>query len=157
MKHKRPYWNGTRPSDGKRWRDAEEAALLDLDVYGDDLYRMYRRYVKQWNDIELDHARELSEHTFRVLGARVVGSSGKFILTFDADRNSGWILDVTFRRGFRQYYPGLSTGLNALRSLADISRAALHWRGDGRKSFDSWLKLEKLEHASSGEWSEYKT
>lgn len=156
MTGRKLYWSGPRPSDGKRWQGAEAAIVLDLDVYGESLFRMYRRYVKQWNEIELNHTRELSEHTFRVCGARVVGSSGKFILTFDADRENGWILDMSFRRGFRQYYPGLSTGLNALRSIADIRRAALHWRGDGKDSFDNWLEQERVEKSAAGEWNEYK-
>jgi len=39
------------------------------------IYRVYRRYVKQWNDIEMDTDRRLSEHTHEVCGAKVVASA----------------------------------------------------------------------------------
>lgn len=157
MTIRKPYWFGPRPSDGKRWQGAESAIVLDLEEYGESLFRMYRRYATQWNEIELNQARELSEHTFRVCGAQVVGSSGRFILTFNVDRQTGWILELAFRSGFHQYYPGLSTGLNALRSVADIRRAALHWRGSGRDAFNTWLKQERTENSATAEWTEYKT
>ena len=156
MTGRAPYWVGKRPSDGKRWRGAEAAIILDLEEYGDILFSMYRRYVTQWNEIELDMNRELSEHTFLICGAQVVGASGRFILTFNADRETGWILELCFRSGFHQYYPGLSTGLNALRTVSDIRRAALHWRGNGRDAFETWLKQERTENYATCEATVYK-
>ncbi len=153
---KQQYWIGSRPSNIKRWQNAEAGTLLDLTEYADRLFELYRRYVKQWNDIELNHARSLSEHTHRVCGAQVVGSTGKFILHFNTDRDNGWILELAFSRGFRTYYPGLSTGLNTLQSLGDIKHAVLHWRGNGRISFDEWLIQERTENGAKGEWAEYK-
>ncbi|WP_140648584.1 hypothetical protein [Rhodanobacter glycinis] len=156
MAGKKTYWHGARPSGGKRWQGADSGIVLDLEKHGEALFRMYRRYVRQWNDIELDHTRELSEHTFRVCGPRVVGSSGGFVLIFDEDRETGWILDLSFSRGFHKFYPGFSTGLNTLRSKTDISRAVLHWRGSGREEFDAWLERERSENSGKGEWAEYK-
>ena len=153
---RQPYWIGKRPSDAKRWQGAEAGEVLDVESYGDSLFRMYRRYAKQWNDIELDHSRDLSEHTHLVCSARVVGSTGKFTLHNDISRDDGWILEVKFRRGLSQFYPGWSTGLNALRSKDDISQARLHWRGNGRNAFDAWLTVEREENEAHGEWTEYR-
>ena len=154
---KQAYWNGKRPSDGKRWQGADSGAVLSLAKYGEPLFRMYRRYAKQWNDIELDSSRELSEHTHRVSGARVVGSPGRFILHHDISREAGWILELKFARGFHMHYPGWSCGLNALRTKADLVRATLHWRGNGRTEFDAWIARERIENTPRGEWTEYKS
>ena len=108
------------------------------------------------NDIELDHSRSLAEHTHRVCDAGVVGSSEKFILQFSQERDHGWLLEIPFARGFKKYYPGGSTGLNSLRSVADIKHSLIHWRGNGREQFDQWLVREESENQAKGEWTEYK-
>jgi len=157
MATKQNYWFGPYPSTSKGWQGAEHGIILDLSLYGERLFRLYRRYAKQWNDIELDVTRSLAEHTHRICGAHVVGSSGGFILTHNTDRENGWILDVDFVRSFRQYYPGRSTGLNALRTIGDIKRVALHWRGNGRESFEQWMNQEMKENGAKDEWNEYKS
>ena len=150
------YWRGKRPSDAKRLQGADSGEVLSIATYAEPLFHMYRGYAKQWNEIELDETRNLSEHTHRVSGARVVGAQGEFILHMDINREDGWILEVKFVPGFQVYYPRLSCGLNALRKRADIQRVVLHWRGAGRTAFDSWLVQERAENAPRGEWTEYK-
>ncbi len=154
---KPPYWKGPHPSDATRWQGADSGESLSLSMYGEALFHMYRRYAKQWNDIELDRARSLSEHTHEVCGARVVGAPRKFVLHRDINRDDGWILEVKFARGFHIYYPGWSCGLNTLRSKTDLQSAVLHWRGDGRSEFEAWLVQERSENESRGEWAEYKS
>ena len=156
MSRKSNYWIDNQPPGTSRWQVAEHGTALESSTYHASIFKLYRRYVKQWNDIELDTSRSLSEHTHRVCGAHVVGSSGKFILSLDINRETGWILEVVFVRNFRQYHPGLSCGLNALRSIADIKRVVLHWRGVGKQAFETWLVQESKENDSLGEWSEYK-
>jgi len=151
------YWRGKRPSDARRWQGADTGEILSLAKYSEPLFHMYRGYAKQWNEIELDEARNLSEQTHRVNGARVVGAHEKFVLHCDISREDGWILEMKFARGFRRYYPGWSCGLNALRKKADIQRAILHWRGDGRAAFDAWLVQERAENEARGEWTEYRS
>lgn len=146
-----PYWQGPTPSGVKRWQGATQATIVDLDVYGEDLLRMYRRYVKEWNEIELDNSRQLAEHTHHVGAARVVGSSGRFILTSAIDRETGWILEIEFGRGFKQYFPGLSCGLNSPRSAKDLKRVTLHWRGAGEAAFGEWLKNRSDKNSDDSE------
>ena len=156
MTPRQPYWIGSNPANIKRWQNAESGWLLEPTHYSEQLLGLYRRNAKQWNDIELDNARSLSEHTHRVWGAKAVGSSGQFILCFDTDPSNGWILELNFSRQFRQYYPGYSTGLNAPLSPKDIKDAVLHWRGNGQNAFNDWLIQEYKENEAKGEWAKYK-
>lgn len=157
MTRKLNYWIGPKPSSGKGWQNAEHGTILEPSTYGDQFFRLYRRYVKQWNDIELDVSRGLNEHTHSVCGAKVVSASGRFILEHNSNRETGWILELKFSRGFRQFYPGLSTGLNAFRTINDLQKITFHWRGEGESSFWQWLVLELQENGSKGEWNEYKS
>jgi len=118
---------------------------------------MYRRYVKQWNDIELDRSRCLSEHTHEICGAKIVGGNRKFILHWERNNHDHWILEVFFSRGFSEYYPGWSCGRNTLRNIKDIQSIRLHWSENGREKFDNWLNTEKSVNQNNGEWDEYKT
>lgn len=156
MARKPNYWIVPYPSGTKRWQGATSGTSLAMEKYRGQLFHLYRRYAKQWNDIELDQSRRLSEHTHRICDAHVVGSGKQFVLTWNLDRDTGWILEISFVRGFRQFYPGWSTGLNTLRSESDVKSAVLHWRGHGREAFDQWLVREHTENASKGEWAEYK-
>jgi len=61
MAAKPTYWIGPRPSEGKRWAYTTAATVLTGDDEKEAIYHMYRRYVKQWNDIELDNDRCLSD------------------------------------------------------------------------------------------------
>ena len=151
------YWNGPRPSDGKRWAYTTSATILTGEEEIEAIYRMYRRYVKKWNDIELDMGRSLSEHTHEICGAKVVGGANRrFILHWQKGDHDHWILEVFLAGGFKEYYPGLSCGLNTLRSTKDLRSIRLHWSKDGREEFNRWLALEKAENQNKGEWSEYK-
>lgn len=156
MQRKLNYWIGARPSNSKRWQNADSGSKLELAEYEGALFGLYRRYAKQWNDIELDHTRNLSEHTHSVCGAKVVGSFDKFILEFSVDRDNGWILELAFSFKFKKYYPGMSTALNMLRTHKDVKNAILHWRGNGQNLFYEWLAIERLENEEKGEWTEYK-
>lgn len=60
MAAKPTYWIGPRPSDGRRWAYTTAATVLTGDEEKEAIYPMYRRYVKQWNDIELNNDRCLS-------------------------------------------------------------------------------------------------
>jgi len=157
MAAKPTYWIGPRPSDGRRWVYTTAATVLTGDEEKEAIYRMYRRYVKQWNDIELNTDRCLSEHTHEICGAKVVGSGNRrFILHWSGGNQVHWILEVLFARGFREYYPGFSCGRNTLRSIKDIRGIRLHWNENGREEFGRWLATEKAANQDKGEWSEYK-
>ena len=156
MTRKSAYWIGKRPWDGKRWAYTNAATVLDDASQKEAIFRMYRRYVKQWNDIELDEDRSLSEHTHEVCGAKVVGGNRRFILHVQNNNQDTWILEVHFARGFSEFYPGLSTGRNTMRSPADIRSIHLHWSQAGNEVFREWLKIEKETNEAKGEWTEYK-
>jgi hypothetical protein len=158
MRKKAPYWIGKKPWDGTRWAYTERATLLDDASQKEAIFRMYRRYVKQWNDIELNTERSLAEHTHEICGAKVVGGGGKkFILHAHRDNQDHWILEVMFARGFSESYPGWSTGRNTMRTLSDMRSIHLHWSHAGDKAFESWLVTEKLMNGTNGEWDEYRT
>ena len=157
MGKRTPYWITDKPSDAKRWEGCELGAVLDNKEFRDQLFKVHRRYAKQWNDIELDDNRSLAEHTHQICGAKVIGSSNRFILRGGANRDENWILEVAYARGFKQYYPGLSTGLNAMRSAEDIRSIRLHWRERGREAFDTWLAHEHASNSANGEWMEYRS
>lgn len=148
------YWTGKRPWNGHRWTYTHSAEVLDSHEYKEAVFRMYRRYVKQWNDIELDHSRCLSEHTHQVHGAQVVGSHRRFILHAQ-ESDMHWILEVLFARRFLEFQRGASFGRNAMRSVDDIHSLHLHWRGSGRSRFDAWLEEECRSNLEHGEAHEY--
>lgn len=151
------YWIGPRPSEGKRWTTTTTATVLTEDEEKEAVYRMYQRYVKQWNDIELNNDKCLSEHTHEICGAKVVGGGNRrFILHWYGGNQAHWILEVLFARGFREYYPGSSCGRNALRSTKDIRAIRLHWSEGGKEEFGRWHAAEQAANQDNGEWSEYK-
>lgn len=157
MKKSEPYWINKKPTGGRKWVYTTSATAIEDATQKEEILRMYRRYVKQWNDIELDHSRSLSEHTHEVCGAKVVGANKKFILhAYEGDQNH-WILEILFARGFSQFYPGWSTGKNTMRSTADMKGAYLHWSGAGREAFERWLVTERKTNQARGEWEEYKS
>lgn len=156
MSRKFSYWVGKRPSDSKRWAGMTSATILGGEAEKEAIYRLYRRYVKQWNDIELDTNRPLDEHTHEICGAKVVGGQHRFILSYKNNGQSPWILEVCFSRGFKQHYPGMSCGLNSLRSTDDIRSIRLHWNEDGDQVFQQWLESEQRKNKDNGEWTEYK-
>lgn len=150
------YWIGERPSDGKRWSDTTAAKVIDDAPTKEAIFHMFRRYVKQWNDIELDRARSLSEHTHEVQGAQVVGATRQFVLTSHTDGLDRWTLEVRYGRGFSSFYPGSSFGRNPFRSIADIQSIRLHWSDAGDQAFEKWLLLEQSANASKQEATEYR-
>lgn len=156
MTTKKSYWVGKKPSNSKRWASATSAEILEPAQYAENLLQMQRRYVKQWNDIELNLDRSLAEHTHEVHGATIVGGPGnKFILSFH--NNTGlWILEINYARGFNEWHPGWSCGRNPFRNTDDIRSIHLHWAKAGREMFDEWLSGEKIANAQNGEWDEYK-
>ncbi|MFC7367263.1 hypothetical protein [Vreelandella zhaodongensis] len=156
MPRKSPYWIGKRPSDSKRWAGMTSATILAGEAEREATYRLYRRYVKQWNDIELDTNRSLDEHTHEISGAKAVGGQRRFILSHQNNRQNQWMLEVCFSRGFKQYYPGMSCGLNPLRSTDDIRSIRLHWSEDGDREFQQWLESDQRQNQDNGEWTEYK-
>jgi len=150
------YWIGKKPWDGDRWGYTEHGTVLAGDDIREALFRMYRRYVKQWNDIELDRGRSLSEHSHKVHGAQVVGANKRFVLHGRPDAQTHWILEMMFARGFQEFYPGWSCGRNTMRTPADIRSIHLHWNGEGGQAFERWLKEEQAANAGNGEWTEYR-
>lgn len=151
------YWIGKKPTNGKRWTYTNSATVLNDPAQIEAVFWMYRRYVKQWNDIELDLSRSFSEHTHEVCGAKVVGANRTFILHAYTEDRGHWILEIHFARGFSQFYPGRSTGKNSLRSVADMSGIYLHWSQEGRAAFEQWLVAEQKANGACGEWDEYKS
>ncbi|EGV28314.1 hypothetical protein ThidrDRAFT_3847 [Thiorhodococcus drewsii AZ1] len=157
MSKSEPYWLGKRPLDGKRWAYTTSAVVLDAGDYHEKLFRMFRRYTKQWNDIELNMDRDLSEHTHEIHGAHIVGGAGRnFTLHWHNDKEDHWILEIHYARGFSEYYPELSCARNPFRSVDDIRSAHLHSKGNGQDKFEKWLELEEKENKENGEWDEYK-
>lgn len=150
------YWIGEKPSDGKRWAYAEHATVEQDAAIKESVFRMYRRYVKQWNDIELDLNRSLQEHSHEICGAQVVGAGRMFVLHDSSQQNEDWILEVKFARGFTPFHPGWSCGKNPFRSVADIASIRLHWRGTGNQRFRKWLEQERTENTAKGECDDYK-
>jgi hypothetical protein len=120
----------------------------------DAIFRMQRRYVKQWNEIELDRSRSLSEHTHEVFGAQVVGANRRFILHAQVE-SAHWILEVMYARGFSEFHPGWSFGKNPFRSVEDMRSIHLHWSENGRILFEQWLVAERTANESNGEATEY--
>lgn len=134
------------------------ATTLEEDAIREAVFRLQRRYVKQWNDVELDTDRSLDEHTHEICGAKIVGSGQRrFILSHQSGGKNQWILEVCYSRSFKEYYPGMSCALNPLRSTDDIRSIRLHWNEDGDQAFQHWLKTERDGNKNNGEWSEYKT
>lgn len=157
MNKKQPYWLTEKPSDAKRWEGCDLGAVLENDDYRERLFRLYRRYVKQWNDIELDHSRSLADHTHQICGAKVVGSTNMFILQGSQNGTEDWTLEIVYARGFKQFYPGMSTGRNTMRSPENIKSIRLHWKDAGRDAFNAWLNQEAQINSDKGEWDEYKS
>lgn len=157
MPRRSPYWIGKRPSDSKRWAGMTSATILEGDALREAIFRLQRRYVKQWNDVELDADRSLDEHAHEICGAKVVGSGQRrFILSHQAGGQNQWILEVCYSRGFKEYYPGMSCARNPLRSTDDIRSIRLHWNEDGDQAFHQWLEKERHQNENNGEWNEYK-
>lgn len=157
MPRRSSYWVGTRPSDSKRWAGMTSATILEGGAVGEAIFRLHRRYVKQWNDVELGADRSLDEHTHEICGAKVVGGGQRrFILSHQGAGNNQWILEVCYSQGFKEYYPGMSCALNPLRSTEDIRSIRLHWNEDGDQAFQQWLEAERCENKNNGEWNEYR-
>lgn len=157
MKKKSQYWICKKPWDGSRWAYTNNAIILEDASQKEAIFRMYRRYVKQWNDIELNVNCSLADHTHEVCDAKVVGGgSKKFILHASNNDQDQWILELMFARGFSQFYPGLSTGRNTMRTVSDIRSIHLHWSQAGDKAFENWLITERQTNIANGEWEEYR-
>lgn len=155
MKRGSSYWVGMRPTGGKRWAYATSGTVIDDPKLKEAIFRMYRRYTKQWNDIELDRSRSLSEHTHEVLGAKVVGGNRRFILHAQEDNMNHWILEVFYSRGFSEFHPGWSCGKNPFRSIDDMRSIHLHWSDEGKVKFEEWVEAERLANQHRGEATEY--
>lgn len=136
------YWIGEQPLDGERWSYAEFGTVLNDVATRQTLFGMYGRYVRRWNDIELDPKRSLFEHTHQVHGARVLAADGRFVLHGRPDRHSHWVLEILFRRGFREFYPW-TLERNAMRLPVDMRSVHLHWCGNGREAFARWMEKEQ--------------
>ncbi|KQW64893.1 hypothetical protein [Variovorax sp. Root411] len=136
------YWIGGQPLDGDQWSYTDFGTVLDDAQTRQTLFRMYERYVRQWNDIELDHSRNLSEHTHQVHGAKVLAGDGRFVLHGRPNSRSHWILEIVFSGGFRVFHR-CDLGRNTLRSTADMQSIHLHWSGCGREGFEHWMGKEQ--------------
>lgn len=157
MKRKSNYWQCAKPSSGTRWAYTEMATVIDDPNVIESVFRMHRRYAKQWNDIELDTNRSLSEHTHKVHGAQVVSGNRRFILHGQNGEKTHWILEVLLARGFAEWHPGWSFGKNPLRTISDIKSIHLHWSEGGKESFEEWLIEEREINSKNGECGEYRS
>lgn len=136
------YWVGTQPPDADRWSCAERATVLNDLAARQAVFEMHGRYVRRWNNIERDPKRSLFEHTYRVHGAEVLRADGRFVLHGRSDRHASWVLEILFRRGFREFYPW-TLERNTMRTPADMRSVHLHWSGGGREAFERWLDEEQ--------------
>jgi hypothetical protein len=149
------YWIGARPRDGRAWAYTEHGRALDDESVKESVFHMYRRYVKQWNDVELDRSRSLQEHTQIVCGASVGFDHHRAVFHWQGQDDTHWILEILFAGRFSEFMSGWSHGRNPLRTLKDIKSLHLHWSKEGDSAFNNWLIQEKLENANKGEWTEY--
>ena len=155
MSIRKKYWIDGRPSSGKRWQGAEHAKIINEEKVADAIFRMQRRFVKQWNDVELDRERDLSDQSQEISGATVLGVGDRFVVHMRNGRDSLWVLEAWYGRGFKPYYPGWSYGRNPFRFREDMKSIYLHFAGSGEEGFSSWLALES-QNDGSAEWAEYK-
>lgn len=142
MGESREYWMGEQPRDGDRWVYAEFGTVLDDAATRQALVDMHGRYVKQWNDVELDPRGGLFKHTHEVHGAKVLAADGRFVLHGRGDSRSHWILEIVFSLGFREFH-AFSFQRNTMRSPADMRSVHLHWCGHGRELFERWMDKER--------------
>lgn len=154
MKQQSTQWLGRKPAKATSWACADTAMVLDDPAHRDAIFRMYRRYVKQWNDIELDPIRRAA-HTHDICGAQVRGGDRRFILQAHQENKDHWILEIHFARTFSEWYPKWSFGKNTLRSRSDIKKIHLHWSNRGKELFEAWLSKERKENQLKGEWTDY--
>ncbi len=117
---------------------------------------MYRRYVKQWNDVELDDARNFDESPQEICGANVTSDFKRFVVLGRTQNGEEWILEIWFARGFQRFYPGASCARNTLRSTSDIKSLHLHFSPGGQQAFTDWLQHEQKINQGKGEWDQYK-
>lgn len=155
MSSRNIYWIDGRPSSGKRWQGAEHAKIINAECVVDAIFRMQRRFVKQWNDVEFDRDRDFSEQSQEISGATVLGLVDRFVVHMRNDRDSLWVLEARHGRGFKPFYPGLSCGRNPFRSWDDMKIIYLHYAGSGEEAFSSWLAIESKNNGSA-EWDKYK-
>lgn len=156
MNSKPTYWIGKRPSQGKKWAYTDHAEQIEDPDTIEAVFHMYQRYVKQWNDIELDNTRSLEDHTQTICGAKTTSDTRRFIVIGKAEPQIHWVLEIWYARGFRSRYPGGSCALNALRSQGDIKSLYLHFTHGGREAFADWVQREARENRLKGEWTQYK-
>lgn len=155
MSSRKIYWIDGRPSSGKRWQEAEHAKIINDENVVDAIVRIQRRFVKQWNDVELDRERDFLEQSQEISGATVLGVGNRFVVHMRNGRDSLWVLEALYVREFKPYYPGSSCGRNPFRSRDDIKIIYLHYAGSGEEGFSSWLAIES-QNDGSAEWDEYK-
>lgn len=135
------YWTGERPRDAIEWSCSDSGTVLDDAATRHALFRMYARYVRRWNEIELDASRNLFEHTYEVNGAKVLPADGRFVLAGRSSFHAQWVMELIFSRGFRVFHPG-NLGRSPMRCDADIRSVHLHWSGSGRDAFEQWMRSE---------------
>ena len=148
------YWIDGRPPSGKRWQGAEYARIINEESVFGAIFRMQRRFVKQWNDVELDRERDFSEQSQVISGATVLSLADRFVVHMRNGREGLWVLEVRYVRGFKHYYPGLSCARNPFRSRDDMKSIYLHFAGSGEEEFSSWLAIES-QNDGSAEWDAY--
>lgn len=117
---------------------------------------MYRRFVKQWNDVELHPTRSSGESPQEICGAKMTSDPMRFILQGRTEAGSEWILEVWYARRFRSWYQGASCARNTMRTMNDIESLHLHFSPGGEQAFMSWLQYEQELNRAKGEWEEYR-
>lgn len=137
-----PYWIGKRPTNAKKWSGAKHAQIISDDRTIEAVFHIYQRFVKQWNDVELDAARNFDESPQEIAGAKITSDPKRFIIHGRTEAESMWILEVWYARGFRSSRPGLSCARNTMRSITDIKSLHLHFSPGGPQAFEDWLQHE---------------
>ena len=136
----RKYWLGKRPYDGKKWVYTTSGIVINNRNMKKIAFDLYQLYVTQWNNIEGDLSRCLSEHTHQLGTAKVIEDFDRFILKDHNDNNDCWILEICFFKNFERYKAGLSCCLKPLSTIKNIRNVVLHWSDNGHLKFKNWCK-----------------
>ena len=136
----RKYWLGKRPYDGKKWIYTTSATVINNSKMRQIAFELYQLYVAQWNDIEGDLSRCLSEHTHKLGSAKVLSRFDHFILMDHNNNNDYWVFEICLSKKFEPYKSGLSCCMRPLNSIKNIRNVVLHWSDNGHLGFRNWCK-----------------
>lgn len=136
----RKYWIGERPGNGKKWGYTTSGTVLNSKNMMQLAFDLYQIYVIQWNEIESNLKRPLSDHKYELYSAKVIDDFNRFILYHHNNNHDHWILEIWFYKKINRYKAGLSCCLKPLDTVDDIRNLILHWSDGGYVNFKNWCK-----------------